>query len=94
MQTTLEDLIKLIKTLNVLYAGASGTLSMDVHAMVEATKLFETANWQLISTGPLSGSRFFETDHGFVVQNPQPNNEFSLLEKNMAKNLGIVSTVA
>lgn len=89
MQTTLEDLIKVIKTLNVVYAGASGSLSIDVSAMLEATKLFEAANWQLISTGPLSGSRYFETEHGFVVQNPQPSNEFSLLEKSMAKTLGI-----
>ena len=85
----LENLIKVIKTLNCVYAGHDGGLSIEVSAMKQALDLFENANWQLISNGPLNGSRYFETEHGFVVQNPPPSNEFSLLEKSMGKTLGL-----
>ena len=90
MGCTLEDLIKTIKTLNCVYAGHEGSLSINVASLLEATKLIENANWKMIENGTLKGSRYFETEHGFVVQNPKPSNEFSLLEKKMGKALGFV----
>jgi hypothetical protein len=85
---TLEDLIKTIKTLNCVYAGHSGSLSIEMASLLEAAKLVENANWKMIESGALKGSRYFETEHGFVVQNPEPSNEFSLLGKNIGKALG------
>ena len=84
-----ENLMNIIKTWNAIYSSGTGSMSANVADLIEAGKVIESAQWKP-ANGAMTGSRYFECEHGIVVQRPQPSNEMSLIPKDTAKLLGII----
>lgn len=62
--------------------------SFAVHDVLEGLSIFENAEWKIINSGQLKGCRYFETEHGLIVQ--QASGKISIIQKDMAKILGVV----
>ena len=59
--------------------------------LIEGMGLFAKpeVQWKPVAIGPMAGSRYCVTNHGFVVQAPQPVNEMSLIPFETGKLLGM-----
>ncbi len=94
LEVTLEQLVTAIETWNYTMAGknTNGTFSASMQDIIAGSALFAKfdTRWEMIESGPMKGSRFVRTQHGFVVNNPKPSNEISLLQEGTAKMLGII----
>lgn len=85
-----EDVLKMIKTWNCLYAGQTGGLSIDVVTMSEALDLVAKADWKNVNSGDFIGSRYFISDYGVIVQRPKPSNEMFMVSEDTAKMMKIL----
>jgi hypothetical protein len=94
LEVTLEQLVTAIECWNYTMAGkkTNGTFSASMQDIITGSALFAKfdTKWEMITNGPMKGSRFVRTQHGFVVNNPKPSNEISLLQEGTAKMLGII----
>lgn len=92
MDISLEQLVTAIEFWNYSKAGKKGQFSAPVHDILSGAELFAKleTEWVYITKGPLSDSRYVKTIHGYVVQSPQPSNEISLVQENIAKVMGII----
>ncbi len=93
-EVTLEQLVTAIEAWNYMKAGKKtvGTFSVPMQDIIKGSSLFAKfdTQWEMVTKGPLLGSRFVRTQHGLVVQNPEPSNEISLIQEGTAKLMGII----
>ncbi len=87
---TLEQLTTAVNVWNYTQAGKktpTGGVSFDMRDIIEGAALFAAPDlpWVQITRGPMAGSRYVATQHGLIVQQPQPSNEMSIVGEQMAK---------
>lgn len=73
-----------------MYAGHKGDRSMDVAEAISMLTALTKVEWKMIYGGNFVGSRYFECEHGIVVQRPEPINEMCLFTKEIATTLGVI----
>jgi hypothetical protein len=86
---TPQDLQAGITLCNVVFGGAqtNGTFSYDARRVGEAADFVSKLNFTPVSSGPLAGSEYAKTEHGYVVKSAK--NLFSLIETGLAQTLGL-----
>jgi hypothetical protein len=90
LDVTLEQLTTAVNSWNYMQGGKKtpeGGISFTMSDILAGSALFgqEDTPWVNITKGPMAGARYVRTQHGLVVQQPQPSNEMSIVGEQMAK---------